>query len=153
MRRDTELRDAVHFLRTDLNFERLTVHSHDRGMQGLIFIRLRIGDIILDPPGERLPFFVYFTQKGVAFPDVLDDDAKGGQIVDLVEGLPLVLHLFIDGIEVLGPPEYFAYNPVRRHHLLDFFDDVVDEFLALRQFFVDVHDERFVSLGIEIFKA
>ena len=153
MRRDTEFRDAVHFFRTDLNFKRLTVAGHNRGVQGLVLVGLGRSDVILDAPGDRFPLLVDSTQNGVTFLDVLYDNAHRGQIVNLFQGLTLVFNLFIDGVEVLGSAENFPFNLVRLHQILDFIDDYVDKFFTFRQLRADVVRKILVRFTVEIFQA
>ena len=51
---------------------------------------------------------MYLSEHFVTLVDGVDDDAHRGQIVDLVERLVLLFHLFIDGIKVFGAAEHFA---------------------------------------------
>ena len=108
MRRDTELGRTVHFEGADLNFKGLSEVRDDGRVQRLIHIRLRRRDIVLDAPGNGFPALVYLSEHFVTLVDGVDDDAHRGQIVDLVERLVLLFHLFIDGIKVFGAAEHFA---------------------------------------------
>ena len=51
--RDTELGRAVHVLGADLDFEELSAGTEDRGVQRLVGVRLRAGDVVLDPLLDR----------------------------------------------------------------------------------------------------
>ena len=82
-----------------------------------------------------------------------DNDAHGGEVVDLVERLVLVLHLLVDGIEVLGAAEHLAVDVALLENAVDLLDHEVDEAVALLQLLMDVLDEVLERGGIEVFQA
>ena len=89
MRGDALLGDAVHFLRADLNFEGLA-GVNDGGVQRLVEVGARHGDVILEAAGNRPPNLVDHAESGVAILDRIGDDADGEQVEDLVEGALLL---------------------------------------------------------------
>ena len=101
MRRDAFLGDAVHLLGADLNFEVFSFGADDGGVQGLVEIRARNRDEILDPARHGGPFVVNHAERAVAVLDGVGDDADGKQVVDLVERDLLALELLVDGIGTL----------------------------------------------------
>ena len=66
VRRDAELRRAVHVARADLDLQRLAARAHDRGVQRLVHVRLGHGDVVLEPAGDRRPQRVHGAQRAVA---------------------------------------------------------------------------------------
>ena len=56
------------------------------------------------------PEGVHHTEGVIAVLLGIDDNANGDEIVDLIEGLVLRLHLPVDGVKVLGPPVDFALD-------------------------------------------
>ena len=54
---------------------------------------------------------------------------------------------------MLGTPEHLAVDVAFDEDLLDLFDDVIDKAVALFEFLMDVLDEVFERLGVEIFEA
>ena len=76
VRRDAELGDLVHRLGADLDLERIPLR-HDGRMQGLIAVGLRHGNIVLEPPRDRLPHRVDDAEHTIAVLDRRDEDAHG----------------------------------------------------------------------------
>ena len=101
MRGNTVFRDVVHIPCADLYFKRNTVTADDRGMQRAVQIGLRRGDIVLESTRHRAEHIMNDTERGIAFQLRIDDDAKRIKVVDLIKGLVLVIHLFIDRIHAL----------------------------------------------------
>ena len=66
VRRDAFFGHAVHFLGSNLHFERGAILGDHRGMQRLIKIWPRHGDEILDSSGDGAPQVVHDPQYGVA---------------------------------------------------------------------------------------
>ena len=148
VRRDTEFGDAVHFERSDLNFERLPEVGDDRCVQRLVHIRLGRGDVVFDAPRNGFPLFVNLAQHFVTLVYRADDDAHRREVVDLVERFVLRFHLFIDGIKVLGTAEHFALDFAFVEDAFDLFDDEIDEIVALVQFLVNVFHQKFVRFRL-----
>ena len=136
-----------------MDLEGLAEVGDDRRVQRLIQVGLGRCDIVLDAPRHGLPLLVDLAEHFVALVHRADDDAHRRQVVDLIERLVLRRHLLIDGIEVLGTPEHLAVDVAFDEDLLDLFDDVIDKAVALFEFLMDVLDEVFERLGIEIFEA
>lgn len=153
VRRDTEFGGAVHLEGAYLNFERLPEVGDDRRVQRLVHVRLGGGDVVFNAAGDGLPALVNFAEHLVALVHRVDDDAHSRQIVDLVERLVLRLHLFIDGIKMLGPTEHFAFDIALFEDVFDLLDDKIDEVVPLVQLLVDVFDEVLVRLRLEVFEA
>ena len=55
MRSNAVLGDTMHVLRTDLEFDMLSLRAHHRRMQRLIEIRLWNRDVVLEAPGHWPP--------------------------------------------------------------------------------------------------
>ena len=103
MRGDAVLRERVHLARTDLDLERLRARTHDRGVERLIEVRLRHGDVVVELTRHRRPQRVHDAERGVARGEVIHDDADRKQVVDLVEADALAPHLLLNGPEMLRP--------------------------------------------------
>ncbi len=70
-------------------------------MQRLVHVRLRHGDIVLEPAGNRLPGSMDDTEGAVTVTHRLDDNPERGQIINLVKIDALPFHLEVDGIKML----------------------------------------------------
>ena len=98
----------VHFARSYLNFEKLSEVGNNGRVERLVHIALGGCDIVLYPAGDGLPLFVNFAQHLVTLVNRSDNDADGGQIVNLVKRFALIFHLFVNGIKVFGSAENFT---------------------------------------------
>ena len=101
MRRDTVFRYLVHLECAYLYLKRHAVSGHYRSMQRLIVVGLGHGDIVLEPSRDRLPHRVYHAEHLVTVSHVLNDYAHRRKVVDLLEGLVLIDHLFVDAVKML----------------------------------------------------
>src|SRR5580693_5021500 len=81
---DAFLRDAVHLLRADLDFERLAT-MQDCGVERLIEIWPRHGYVIFEAARNRPPNVMHYTKRGVAASLGVRDHADGEQVIDLLE--------------------------------------------------------------------
>ena len=101
VRGDALLGDRVHFLGSDLHFERDALGTDHRRVQRLIPVRAWHRDEILEPAGHWRPGLVDGAEGRVAVGDGCRDDAERDEVVDLFEGNPLTLDLLMDAVEPL----------------------------------------------------
>ena len=149
MRSNTELGDLVHRLCADLDLERVTVR-HDGGVQGLIAVRLRHGDVVLEPAGNRLPHRVDDPEHTVAVLNGGDEDTHRREIVDLIHTLVVALHLAVDAVEMLRTPLDLRLDAGSLQFLVDLPNRLPYERLPLLPLVLDLLDERIVCLGFEV---
>ena len=91
----------MHLIGTDLDLKRLSGRSDQRCVQGLIHIRLRHRDIVLKASRDRLVHLMDHTERRITVLYGLHDNTDRKQIIDLVDRLSLVFHLFIDTEKML----------------------------------------------------
>ena len=96
-------------------------------MERLVHVRLRHGDIILEPSGDRLIDFVNNTQGCIAVFYGIHFDPDGKEIIDLIQRPVLVHHLLIDAEIMFDAPVDFTLNLRFLHMLPDFLDHMHDE--------------------------
>ncbi|MNC14120.1 hypothetical protein D3C75_618860 [compost metagenome] len=70
-------------------------------MQRLVAVGLGDRDVILEASGKRLVQAVHGAEHAVAGVDLVDGDAEGVDVHDLVERPALAAHLLVDAVEVL----------------------------------------------------
>ena len=116
MRRHAVLALAMHLLGADLHFERPARRADDRGVQALVHVELRHGDVIFETPGHRMPQRMDRAERRIAVLHRLHDDANGDKVVDLGKALALLRHLLIDAVQMLGTPHDLRLDA----HLLHF---------------------------------
>ena len=92
---NTEFGSFMHFLRSYLYFERLTVISYQCSMQRLVHIRFGHGYIILKPSRYRLIKLVDHTQCGITVYKGIHYDPYGKKIVYLLKVFVLTDHFFV----------------------------------------------------------
>jgi hypothetical protein len=102
VRRDPVLGQVVHLPGADLDLERPALGADHRRVQRLVHVELGHRHEVLEAPRERLPQRVDHADGAVAVLYRPDDDAHRGEVVDLVELAPLLGHLRVDRVEVLG---------------------------------------------------
>ena len=149
MRSNTELGYLVHRLCADLDLKWITVR-HDGGVQGLIAIRLRHGDVVLEPAGNRLPHRVDDPEYAVTVLNGGDKDAHRREIVDLTHALVVALHLAVDAVEMLRTAFDLRLNACCLQFLVDLPNRLTYELLPLLPLMFDLLDERIVCLGFEV---
>jgi hypothetical protein len=85
VRGDAGFGHAVHLLGADLHLDRHAVRAEQGGVQRLIAVDARDGDVVLEAPGHGLVDAVHQPQHAVAGVGAVDDDAKAVHVDHLVE--------------------------------------------------------------------
>ena len=105
VRGDARLGQAVHLLGADLHLDRDAVGADQVGVDRLVAVRLRDGDVVLELARDRLVERVQRAEREVARRDVLDHHARAEDVVHFREGEVLLDHLAVGGVDVLLAPE------------------------------------------------
>ena len=151
MRSDTVFSGPVHLEGSYLYLEGLTVLSYQSGMQRLIHILLGHCDIVLEPAGNGFVILVNDTQCGIAVHNRFNDYPDCKEIVYLIQGLTLILHLLVDREKVLNAAVDLRIDPGFVDVSLYFPYDGFDVSFALVFLFRDSVLEFLVSYGLKIF--
>ena len=129
VRSDPVVGHLFHFAGADLDLDGYAMHAEQRRMQGLVAVGLGNRDVVLEATGQWLVQVVYGAEHAVAGVDLVDDDAEGIHVHDLVEGAALAAHLLVDAIEVFLPAADLAFDAIRSQavgqRLLDLGDDLL----------------------------
>lgn len=128
--------DLLHALRADLHFDPHAVGSHDRCVQRLVSVGLGHRDPVAQPVGlggvdvgDRrvdLPALGLFRRERQR----LEDDADGKQVVYLLEGYLLALHLAPDRVDALHAARNLVVEVVAVERRDDRGVELVDELPA-----------------------
>src|SRR5574341_1959412 len=110
MRGDTVFGMLVHLLGANLDFEGLPIFEDDGGVQGLVKIIFGCGDVIVEFARNRTPGLVDHAQRLITGRQIIDNDAHGTDIKQLVKGDALALHLLPDAVNMLGASRDFRLD-------------------------------------------
>ena len=102
VRSHSPLRALVHFAGSNLHLDGLSIGTNHRGVQRLIEVELRHGDVVLESTDHRFPVTVNDAERPVTIAHVVYDDANRHQVEDVVELATFLHHLFVDAPEVLS---------------------------------------------------
>ena len=147
---NAEVGGPVHLGCADLDLQRVTVRPGDFCMQGLVAVGLRFGNVVVKPSGKRHPDLVDDAEGMVAVGDCRDNHAQGNQIVNFADVERLLLHLVVDGVEMLGPALKFRLYPLVRQTGFQQISGRGDVFLPLRPCFVQLLFQVVVGFGVQI---
>ena len=100
MRGHTFLGDAMHILGADLHFKGLAALD-DGGVEGLIKIRPRHGNVVFETPGHGAPDLMDDAKRSITIALHIGDHPDGEEIVNLVQGALLAHDLAVQGIKPL----------------------------------------------------
>ena len=153
MRRDARFGHAVHLLRTNLHFDGDAVRSEKSGVQRLIAVHPRDRNVVLETPRHGLVDAVYQPQHAIADVRAVDDDAKSVDIHHLVERDFLVLHLFVDAVQMLLTALHRADDRRFFQRILEGVGDLGDEFLLVAAGLFQLTLEHFVAVGVKRAKS
>ena len=143
----------MHLLGADLHLEGDAVLAHDGGVEALVHIGLRGADIVLEPAQHRLVQVVDDAQNVIAVGHRVHDDPEGEQVIHVVQGLVLGVHLAIDGVGVLHAAIDIAVDMGLLQALGDLVVDGGHEAVVLRGLLVQgVHDLP-VADGVQVFQG
>ncbi len=149
VRGDTELGALVHLVRADLDLDRTPLRADHGGVQGLIQVELRGGDVVLEPSRDRIPARVDRAEDRVAVADVVDEDADADQVVDVAELAAAHDHLLVDRVVLLRPTDHLTLDAALAQILRDRVDHLLHELLALRRALAHHALDLDVELGVQ----
>ena len=124
---------------------------HHRGVEGLVAVRPRRREEVLEAPGNRGPRVVDDAQGGVAVPDGVGDDPDGQEVVDLLQVDLLALELQVDAVETLAAAADLDDGNLRllqpgRHGAAEFVEQALGRLAPP----LDAHLQGLVHLGLEV---
>jgi hypothetical protein len=132
VRSHTELGEAMHLARADLNLDHPPLGTHQAGVQRLVTVALGHRDVVVHLMRHGRPHGVHEPEHRVTILDALGDDAQRAQVVDLLEADQLLLHLAVDAVHVLGAARDLRLDPGLGQLRLQEHDAVLDVSLAAR---------------------
>ncbi len=131
VRGDPVVGHLFHLAGADLDLDGHAVHAEQRGVQRLVAVGLGNRDVVLEATGERLVQVVHGAEHAVAGVDLVDDDAEGVDVHDLVERLALAAHLLVDAEQVLLAAQDLAFHAFAGEAVDQRFLDLADDLAAV----------------------
>ena len=151
VRGDAELRDLVHLLGADLQFDALFAGADHGGVDRAVIVLLRRRDVILEPAGHHRPGGVHDAECAVAGFDVLQHDPEPENIGQLLEADRLALHLGPDRKRLLAPAVDMRRDAVLLEVLGKLAFDLADQVaVAIGQRIQPLHHHR---MGLRVERA
>ena len=145
---DTVLTGTMHLIGTNLYFEWLTIWSDHCGVEGLVHIRLRHSDIVLETSRNWGIHLMDNTKCRIAILNGIHNNTHCEEIIDLIQGLILILHLLIDTEDMLGTALYSGLDLILLHSLTDFLVQMLCIVLSLGPAKVDLIGE--IPIGLRL---
>lgn len=110
---------SVHYPCADLDFVELPLGPENRRMQRLVPVGFGRCKVVLDPLLQGRPLMVDDTKHVITVGHAIDQYPNRHEVVDRVERLVLLLHLPIDGPEMLGPSGHLKILDASLHERFD----------------------------------
>ena len=140
---------TMHFLCSDLHFERLSIFRNDNRMQRLIAVRLRSGNIVIELFQDRCPETVDDIQYSKTGLDIGNDDPESPQIIHLGKIERLATHLVVDAVNMFRSTGHLRLDACRIELLFQAGHDPADEILALCPFFLKTLCDFAIGIRID----
>ena len=97
---DAHFGDMVHFIGPNLDFQRFPLDTDHRRVQGLVHVRFRYGNEILEPVGNRFPQGMDHAQRAIALLERVNQNPHGRQVVNLAELFVIPLHFAKNAVKM-----------------------------------------------------
>ena len=146
----------MHLVGPDLDLHGGRVLAENGGVERLVQVVLRVGDIIVKLSGQGPPPVVDGAQGRVAVLDLGYQHAEREQVVYLADLLALTLvelHLLVDAVEVFGAARHLCCDPRGVQLGLQQPDDSLDVLLALAPLGAEQPGYLPVLLRIQVLKC
>ena len=127
---NTVLGSLMHLKGSNLNFKRLSIRSDQRGMQRLVHIWFGHCNIVLETSWNWLIHLMDHTKCRITVLHCIYQDTHCKQIVNLINRLILIYHLFIDTEKVFYTAVNLCLNSGFYHMLMHSLDNIPYEFLT-----------------------
>ena len=131
MRRDTVFRRIVHIPGADLHLKGHALFIQHGGVQRLVHVLLGGGNIVLEPVGDRAQHIVDNAQNVVALQHGIHNDTHRVNIVDLIKGASLHVHLAVNAVNAFYPSVDLRGDMLLLQPRLNALDNIAEECLPI----------------------
>ena len=144
---------VVHFAGAELELDGGAVGANQGGVQGLVAIHFRDGNVVLEFARYGAIQLVQGAQRQIALGQGVHNDAKAVNIQHVREGLLLLDHLAENAVERLFAAGDFSINPGSRQGDLDGFGDLAQHFTAVATSRQQGLVQYLVAIGVDGLEA
>lgn len=120
----------MHFVSANLKFNNLFIFGDDGGVERLITVLFRHGNVIFDAAAHRHVEGMNDAKGEVAIGNVIDDNTKGGEIVNFAHILVVLSKFFMKRINGLNTTRDLEFDFFTTEGLRNFFLDFLHSFLG-----------------------
>ena len=143
----------VHFMGSNLELNNAFVLSNNGGVERLITVLLRHGDIIFDAARHWHIEGMNDAERKIAVGDIIDDNTEGGKVVDFAHVLIVFSEFFVEGIDGFDSTRYLEFNFFAAESFGNFFLYFLHGFFGGNIVFFDSVGKLTVALRIDIRKS
>ncbi|CCJ93950.1 p1177c; B1177_F1_12 [Cronobacter malonaticus 681] len=153
VRRHAEFSVFVHLFGADLNFHGFAARAKHHGMNGLVAVGFRVGDIIVELIRQMAIVRVNYPECGVAVLKALCDDAHGAHVKKLIKRQMLFLHFAPDAVDMFWTAVNLRLNAFFFHGAAQMRHKLVDIMLAVYAPLMQQLCDTLVLFGVQIAEA
>ena len=150
VRRDTHFGYTVHFFRSYLYFENMSLVGNGR-MQGLIHIRFRRCDIVFKSARNGAEYIVHIAERIVTVIHLFNNDTERVKVIYLVKLLVLIEHLAVYAVNVLYTSRYTGFYADLGKFIRDYAANLVQNIAVCIERF-QVRHYLIVTHGVKVFE-
>ena len=118
-------------------------------MDRAVAVRLRLADVVLEPPRHRPPAQVHGAERDVAVADRAGDDPEAVDVGEPVEALLLLLHLAPDRVGLLLATDDLGLDAGLAEHGADVLGDLGDDVACLAAHLDEAADDRLSPVRVQ----
>ncbi|CCJ89655.1 hypothetical protein BN132_1583 [Cronobacter turicensis 564] len=153
VRRHAELRLFMHLFGADLDFNGFTAGAKHHGMNRLVTVGFRVGDVIIKFIGQMAIVRMHDPERGVAVLEALRDNAHGTHVKQFVKRQMLFLHLAPDAVDMFRTPVDLRLHALFLHGGAQVRHKFVDIMLAIDAPLMQQLRDAFVFFRMQITEA
>ncbi len=127
----------MHLFSANLKFDDLLIFGDDGGVNRLIAVLFRHGDVIFDASGHRGIERMDESESKIAVGDVVDDNAKGGKIVNFAHVLIVFSEFFVEAVNRFNAATDFEFELFAAEDFGNFGGNFAQSFFGGASMFVD----------------
>ena len=103
----------MHLLGANLHLHRFALGTDHSRVQAAVEVVFGVGDVVVKFAVDGPPQAMHHAQGRIAVAHRADNNAEAVDVVDLLEGHILALHLAVDAVDVFGATVDFGFDALR----------------------------------------